>query len=237
LPGWPSRRGLGGAPGAAAAADFSARAHISMTTMTTTPTSPRPPRRSLLPLVLVFLCALAPIVAAVAVYYNPQWWPDDSSNYGTLVQPQRPVPPADALQLTTLDGRPFDLRSLRGKWVLLAADQADCPESCARKLFVARNAHASQGRNVDRLARVWFILDDAPVPDKVVQAYQGTVMVRARVDQLRRFLPGAEGAGGLQAPIWLVDPLGNLMMQFPGEADGVRVRQDLGKLLYNSRIG
>jgi len=212
-----------------------------MTTMTTTPTSSRPPRRSLLPLVLVFLCALAPIVAAVVVYYNPQWWPDESSNYGTLVEPQRPVPAPAELQLTTLDGQPFDLRSLRGKWVVMSADQAECPESCARKLFVARNAHASQGRNVDRLVRVWFITDDAPVPEKVLQAYQGTVMVRAQAAQLQRFLLGADSgaadAAALRAPMWLMDPLGNLMLQFPAEADGVKVRQDLGKLLYNSRIG
>ncbi|WP_144629764.1 SCO family protein [Bordetella genomosp. 13] len=207
----------------------------------TTPSVPsRPqPKRSLTPLVLVFLCALAPIVAAFVVYYNPQWWPEDSSNYGTLVQPQRPAPGPDALALTTLDGQPFDLRSLRGKWVLMSADQAACPESCARKLFVARNSHASQGKNVDRVARVWFITDDAPVPDKVLEAYKGTVMVRARPEQLRTFLQaqGGADAASLHAPVWLMDPLGNLMMQFPAEADGVQVRKDLSKLLYNSRIG
>ncbi len=206
----------------------------------TTPSVPsRPPaKRSLMPLVLVFLCALAPIVAAFVVYYNPQWWPEDSSNYGALIQPQRAAPAPDALALTTLDGQPFDLRSLRGKWVLISTDQAACPESCARKLFVARNSHASQGKNVDRVARVWFITDDAPVPDKVLEAYKGTVMVRARADQLRPFLQGpGGGAESLRAPIWLMDPLGNLMMQFPAEADGVRARKALSKLLYHSRIG
>ena len=96
-------------------------------------------KRSRLPLVLVFLCTLAPIVAAV-VYYNPQWWPDDASNYGTLVTPQRPMPAAGELTLTTLDGQPFDLQTLKGKWLLVAADGAACPESCARKLYIARNA-------------------------------------------------------------------------------------------------
>lgn len=208
--------------------------------MTTTPDSPRPAvKRSLTPLVLVFLCALAPIVAAFVVYYNPQWWPDEASNYGTLLQPQRPAPEPAELALATLDGRPFDLRSLRGKWVLMSADQAECPESCARKLFVARNSHASQGKNVDRVARVWFITDDAPVPDKVLEAYKGTVMVRVRPEQLSRFLLANEAAdaAALRAPIWLMDPLGNLMLQFPAEADGVQVRKDLSKLLYNSRIG
>ena len=109
-------------------------------------------KRSTLPLVLVFLCTLAPIVAAFVVYYNPQWWPDDASNYGTLVTPQRPMPAASELKLTTLDGQPFDLRTLKGKWLLVAADGAACPESCARKLYITRNSHASQGKNVDRLA-------------------------------------------------------------------------------------
>lgn len=191
-------------------------------------------------MLLVFLCSLAPIVAAFVVYMNPQWWPADASNYGTLVSPQRPMPAAGELKLTTLDGQPFDLQSLKGKWLLVSADAAACPESCARKLFIARNSHASQGKNVDRLARVWFITDDAPVPDKVLEAYKGTVMLRADPDQLARYLLAPAPAAaqtGLQEPIWVIDPLGNLMMQYPAEADGVKVRKDISKLVYNSRIG
>lgn len=194
-------------------------------------------------MILVFLCSLAPIVAAFVVYMNPQWWPEDSSNYGTLVSPQRPIPQAQALKLTTLDGKPFDLQSLKGKWLLVAADGAECPESCARKLFITRNTHASQGKNVDRLARVWLITDDAVVPDKVLEAYKGTVMLRADPDQLAQFLLAREraaavaGQEALQDPIWVIDPLGNLMLQFPAQADGVKVRKDISKLVYSSRIG
>ena len=205
-----------------------------------TPTPVPAKKRSLTPLVLVFLCTLAPILAAFVLYNNPQWWPDESSNYGTLIDPQRPIPPAQDLQLTTLDGQPFDLQSLQGKWLLLSVGEAACPESCARKLFITRNSHASQGKNVDRLARVWFITDDAEVPAKVLEAYRGTVMVRARPEQLARFLlarDSAAGEPGLLDPIWVIDPLGNLMLQFPANADGVRVRKDISKLVYNSRIG
>ncbi|MCD0505532.1 SCO family protein [Bordetella petrii] len=197
-------------------------------------------KRSLLPLVLVFLCSLAPILAAIVVYNNPQWWPDEASNYGALLDPQRPIPPASELQLTTLDGQPFDLKSLEGKWLLLSAGPGDCPEACARKLFITRNSHASQGKNVDRLARVWFITDDAEVPAKVLEAYKGTVMVRARPEQLARFLLARDtvaGQPGLLDPIWVIDPLGNLMLQFPANADGVKVRKDISKLVYNSRVG
>lgn len=194
-------------------------------------------------MILVFLCSLAPIVAAFVVYMNPQWWPEDSSNYGTLVSPQRALPQAQALTLTTLDGKPFDIQSLKGKWLLVAADGAACPESCARKLYITRNSHASQGKNVDRLARIWFITDDAVVPDAVLEAYKGTVMLRANPDQLAKFLLARDsaaavaGQAALQDPIWIIDPHGNLMMQFPADSDGVKVRKDISKLIYSSRIG
>ena len=198
--------------------------------------------RSKTPRVLIFLLSLAPVLAAVLVYFNPQWRPEGSVNYGQLVEPQRPMPVAADLQLTTLDGKPFDLNSLKGKWLLVAADGAACPDSCARKLFILRNSHASQGKNVERLARVWFITDDAPVPEKVLEAYKGTTMVRVKPEQLQKYLttmgvkaPTASEA--LAEPMWIIDPNGNLILQYPTDAEPEKVRKDISKLVYNSRIG
>jgi len=193
-------------------------------------------------MVLIFLLSLAPVLAAVLVYFNPQWRPEGSVNYGQLVEPQRPMPVAADLQLTTLDGKPFDLNSLKGKWLLVAADGAACPDSCARKLFILRNSHASQGKNVERLARVWFITDDAPVPEKVLEAYKGTTMVRVKPEQLQKFLTtmgvkASTASEALAEPMWIIDPNGNLILQYPTDAEPEKVRKDISKLVYNSRIG
>lgn len=197
--------------------------------------------RSIRPLVLVLLISIAPVIAAFVVYFNPSLQPGGSTNYGTLVQPQRPLPSNEQLTVTTLDGQPFDLNELRGQWLLVAADQGACPESCAKKLFILRNTHAMTGKNVKRVKRVWFVTDDAPVPDKVLDAYAGTVMLRAKPEQLDAFLAGqaltAGNQSGLLEPIWIIDPLGNLMMQYPKDPDPLKVRKDLGKLLHNSQIG
>ncbi|MDO8693833.1 MAG: hypothetical protein Q7J51_07015 [Sheuella sp.] len=193
-------------------------------------------------MVLIFLLSLAPVLAAVLVYFNPQWRPEGSVNYGQLVEPQRPMPVAADLQLTTLDGKPFDLNSLKGKWLLVAADGAACPDSCARKLFILRNSHASQGKNVERLARVWFITDDAPVPEKVLEAYKGTTMVRVKPEQLQKYLTtvgvkASTASEALAEPMWIIDPNGNLILQYPTDAEPEKVRKDISKLVYNSRIG
>lgn len=200
-------------------------------------------KRSMWPLYAILLMALSPVVAAVLAYFIPDLGlrPAGHNNYGRILEPQRPMPSAQALPLKTLDGAPFELQSLLGQWVLVSADTAQCPESCVRKLFILRNSHASQGKNVDRIARVWFLTDDAPVPQQVKEAYVGTHMLRADPQALAAFLASdrspAEAADAIRAHMWIIDPLGNLMMEFPPDADPIEVRDDIVKLLKNSRIG
>src|SRR5690606_38769930 len=133
------------------------------TVVSPTPTAPQQARkpRSAWPLFLIVAMCLAPVVFALLAYYVPSLGlrPMESTNYGTLIQPQRPIPSTDALPLTTIDGQAFDLASLHGKWLLVSADASACPESCVKKLFILRNSHASQGKNVERLARIWFMTD------------------------------------------------------------------------------
>lgn len=209
-------------------------------------TGPKPAKRSIQPLVWIIVVCLAPVVLAVLAYYLPGLGlrPDETTNYGQLINPQRPVPEAHDLGLVTEDGAPFDLRSLQGKWVLATADTAACPESCVRKLFTLRNSHASQGKNVDRLTRIWFVTDDQPIAPEILEAYKGTIIVRADPAKIAPFLVPATTivtednlSRALAKPMWIIDPIGNLMLEFPPDADPLLVRKDISKLLYSSRIG
>lgn len=204
---------------------------------------PVPAKRSMWPLYAILLMSLAPVVAALLAYFAPQLGlrPDGHNNYGEILDPQRPMPSANELPLTTLNGQAFDLESLRGQWILISADGAACPESCVRKLFILRNSHASQGKNVERLSRVWFVTDDAEVPQQVKDAYVGTHMLRTEPEALAKFLTadrqGPQAVEALRDHMWIIDPLGNLMMEFPPNADPIEVRDDIVKLLKRSRIG
>ncbi len=218
---------------------------------TTRPSSPdtlsRPgAKRSNMPLYLIILSCIVPILAAALLYYVPSLRPEGATNYGNFVQPQRPMPDSNALPLTTLDGKPFDLTSLRGRWLLITSDGGACPDSCARKLHFTRNGHASQGKNVNRIQRVWFVTDDQPIPEKVLDAYKGTIMLRADPKALSQFLLDEPDRNGetaeleqkMDAYLWIVDPNGNLIMHYPGnESDPVRFRDDIAKLLHASSIG
>ena len=204
-----------------------------MNDQTRLPQTATPPKRSMAPLIWIVVISLIPVIAAFMVYYNPQWQPEGQTNYGSFVQPQRPLPGPQALTVTTLDGKPYDLEQIKGKWVFVTADNATCEEDCAKKLFIMRNVHAMTGKNVERLSRLWLITDDQPVPDKVLEAYKGTLMLRADPAQLEQYLD----RDNLEKHIWIIDPLGNLIMQYPEDTDPLLLRKDVGKLLHNSRIG
>jgi hypothetical protein len=170
-------------------------------------------------------------VAALVAYFF--WQPQSRNNYGSLIAPQRPLP---ALATTTLDGQAFDLRSLRGKWIMLSADTGACDANCQQKLYALRQVRASTGDKQTRIERVWLVLDNQPVAPEILAEHPGLQVIRIAAAQAQAFLP-QPASGSIQGPIYLIDPLGNLMLQWPAQADMKRMRKDLGRLLWASRIG
>ncbi len=191
---------------------------------------------------VVAICA-APVIASYLVYYYVR--PEARSNYGTLIEPQRPMP---ALHLQTLDGRGVDGASLRGKWLMVMIAGGGCPRACEERLYHLRQVRLTTGKERDRVVRVWLIPDDAPLSTMLIRAYDGTAMLRADPNEIAAWLSENSGASKLgersgniadriSDHIYLVDPLGNLMMRFPIDADPNQTRRDLAKLLRASRVG
>ena len=54
---------------------------------------------------------------------------------------------------------------------------------------------------------------------------------------LRQFIPGGGGSAAPSGGIFLIDPMGNLMMSYPATADPTDLRKDISRLLRASRIG
>jgi hypothetical protein len=184
-------------------------------------------------LYLLLAVCVAPVVASYTVYYLLP--PSGRTNYGTLVEPQRPLP---ALGLRRLDGAAVESASLRGAWLMVQVDGGACDAACAMKLWQMRQVRLTTGKDAERVQRVWLIVDDAPLATSVIREYDGTMFLRARADEVAAFLPlPAEDGARLADHIWLVDPLGNLMLRWPKDADPNRMKKDLIKLLKASKIG
>jgi cytochrome oxidase Cu insertion factor (SCO1/SenC/PrrC family) len=189
-------------------------------------------RKSRASLWLILALCIAPVVASYVMYYVLP--PQQHTNYGELMD-ALPLPDA---QLRLADGTAFQLSQLRGKWILLTADAAQCGEACQRKLFTLRQLRLTQGKNMDRIERAWLISDDAEiaksVADKVAQDFHGTWAVRAAASDLLKRLPAD---GPLAGYIYVVDPLGNVVLRYAIDAEPARMIKDLSRLLKTSRIG
>jgi len=195
-------------------------------------------RRQRIKLLLILLVCAAPVIASCLAYYVVP--PAGRTNYGDLIEPQRPLP---ALTLR-LDGdgdgggggERFDVGTLRGQWLMVQIDSGACDPACRDKLLMMRQQRTMTGKDRDRIERVWLITDAAPVAAETAREYEGTLMLRADRAELDRLFPPAAG-GRVEDHIFLVDPVGNLMMRLPRDADANKVKRDIAKLLKASRVG
>jgi len=160
----------------------------------------------------IFAVCAAPLVFGWLVS-RERWISGRTSNYGELLPPRPLAGP---------------LAPLRGKWVLVTLDPAACGAHCERKLYIVRQVRRAQGKNADRVERLWLLSDGGTPRPQLVAALQGSRIAAADAALAASF-PGES--------IYLVDPLGNLVMRFPAEPDAKRMIQDLERLLKYSSFG
>lgn len=177
------------------------------------------------------VCA-APLIFSYLTYYVIK--PEGRTNYGELLDPRSyPMP---LLGATMLDGKPVELSAYKGKWIMLQVDQGECGEPCRKKLYDMRQLRTATGKDRERIERVWLITDDQPLETLLLREYDGTHMLRVKTDAIKTWLPTESGASAADH-IYIIDPLGNLMMRFPKNADPNKIKKDLAKLLKASSIG
>jgi hypothetical protein len=188
--------------------------------------TPSAQRKLRLQLLLVIAMFAAPVIAA---YLSYRFWPPQARmNYGELL----PVTPLADETLKTAQGKEFRPSALMGKWILLHVDSARCEADCESKLVTMRQVRLALGKDQDRVERAWLIDDDAAVRAELEAKYPGTHFVRGGGSALLRQLDG-----GARDHLYVVDPLGNLMMRYPKTPDTKRLLRDLSRLMKVSQVG
>ncbi len=180
-------------------------------------------------LLLIAAVCLAPFVASFTLYYF--WQPSGRLNYGELVEGV--TLPAGNLALTG-SGKPFDFTQLRGRWIFVTVDSGACDDYCQKKLWKMRQVRLTQGKYPERIERAWLVTDTQAVAATVLKEYEGTWVASAQDTAALKLLPYLNAQ---RDHIYLVDPLGNVVLRYPKDADPTRMKKDLTRLLKVSRIG
>ena len=87
------------------------------------------------------------------------------------------------------------------------------------------------GKERERLQRLWLVTGDGAPPPELLAAHPDLRIAVADSVLLAALPVGPEGG------IFLIDPLGNLILHYPADPDIKKLNQDIGRLLYASRIG
>jgi hypothetical protein len=213
-------------------------------------TQDRRNRRFLVALALLFF---TPLAVSFYLYYGPVGWrPASHVNHGDLIDPARPLPEV-SLPLAIHDsatqgdasaahdaGRWSKPDFLKGKWTLLYLGAGNCSAACRTDLYNTRQVRIALNRDMDRVQRVFMAESDccdweyfdAEQPDLV------TVRATPAAAPLLALLPTIDGIAPLQAErVYLIDPLGNLMMSYAPTARPKGMLEDIKRLLGLSHVG
>ena len=184
------------------------------------------PKRSRATLWLILALCLAPVLASYIAFYF--WQPSEHVNYGELLEPHL-LPDA---QLRRADGTPFHWGELKGKWVLVTIDSGRCDAYCRQKLVYMRQVRLAQGKDAGRIERAWLITDEAAADAALIASHVGIVLLRAAGSEFLARFPAERSRAD---HVYVVDPLGNLMMRYPRNADPRRMLKDVARLLRHSK--
>jgi hypothetical protein len=182
-------------------------------------------------MVLVMSVCAAPVVASYFTYYIVR--PDARSSFGALVEPQRPLPDVVGERL---DGKALNLQALKGQWLLVSTAQAACDADCAQRLYLQRQLRETLGKEKSRLDWVWLVSDAGPVRQELLPGLEQAVVLRVPAATLTTWLV-PDAANAPQDHLYVVDPMGNLMMRFPANLTpdmALKAKRDLDRLLRAS---
>jgi cytochrome oxidase Cu insertion factor (SCO1/SenC/PrrC family) len=194
-------------------------------------------QRQLLVLAAIFF---VPLAVAFWLYYGGSGWrPVGGTNKGDLIDPAVPLP---AVSLARPDGTRNPADFLRGTWTVAYVGDGACDERCRKALYLSRQTRIALNKDMDRVQRVFLATGTrvdaaflaAEHPDLTV-ALVGT---DADSQALLAQIPALDGVAPATAGrLYLVDPLGNLMLSYSAASPDKALLTDLKKLLRLSHIG
>jgi hypothetical protein len=189
-------------------------------------------RRTLIGLAALFF---VPLAIAFALYYAGGWRPAGQTNHGELITPPIPL---ESVAFTLPDGTTsarVDL--MRDKWTLVYVGNGTCvAEECQHALWVMRQTRQLLAQDMDRVARLFIAKQDCCNMALFDKEHAGMEVVQVDDPTARDAVQRFPDQDQLRM-LYVVDPLGNLMMRFDTREDPKGLLRDLEKLLKLSHIG
>ncbi len=177
--------------------------------------------RSRMKLVLIALIFFVPLVAATLVYYHRSDLPLKTNSHGQLIKP--PVESRWLLKAATLPK----------KWHIVYYPDNCCDKLCKNVVDHLGQVYKALGKEKPRVDVV-VLVDSKQCDIKTNPALHVFVMTEKDIVRVRQAFLKRD----MTVPsLFIMDPLGNMMMYYPQHQPYRMVYKDMKKLLRISQIG
>ena len=146
---------------------------------------------------------------------------DDTVNDGLLI-----IPP---IKMEALDSN--------GKWLLIHIVTESCGAKCKEVLFLTKQSRKALGKNAARVRRIAVSSHELGEPFMQLLMSEHKSLSLSVDSQVVDVLSSTIQNGAITNFVFLMDPLGNVMMYYTPDMLGKPLLQDLRHLLRVSRIG
>lgn len=200
---------------------------------------PQARRRSRIKLLSIFAIFAVPLILASVYLHmirNSGGSLGDTSR-GQLISPAVPLTEF-SLQHDDAD---FTLDTVRGSWTLLYMPEGQCLETCELNLYHMRQVRLALNHRMDRVQRAVLLSSAEQLDAQLRSAHPGLIAVTGTASAQAALRDQVMSAQSSMEPladaIYLIDPLGNVMLRFPPDLAPKSMLKDLKHLLKVSRIG
>jgi len=183
---------------------------------------------------LIFLTPIIVITVSTVWYYSG-YGPEEKVNYGRLLSDPIDV---GILELE-LDYQNLNVDSMERKWMLVHFINDACLESCADLIYVARQVNVLLARQQTRVKRyIAAPIEVKPKLENFFTTYQDLNFIEVKDESTTIQEFKKNGIDPFAQPnMFVIDPIGNIILHYSGEVDGKKLLADLKKLLGASKIG
>ncbi|MEH6567258.1 MAG: hypothetical protein V7756_18180 [Halopseudomonas sp.] len=199
-----------------------------MMSMTDNPSKPRP--RGQLKLLAIGAVVFGPIALAAIMAHFQIGIPQSHSNKSALVEPQ--------IQLSDWQ-IPIEPVGYGAPWRLLVTSTRACDDACLQLVHEARQINVAVGREADRVQHLLAAGTALSAPqqqqlEKRFPRLQQVELSSAAYSRSLQQLPTPWQQG---PQLWLVDPLGRVVLHQRAGDPGKHLLDDLKRLLKLSKVG
>jgi len=203
--------------------------------MTVDQSQKRKSRRTILLLLVIFM---APSVGSWILYkYTDLGRDGGAASHGELIQPPRTLENVNLYD----PNRPEDKVELYKKWSLLYFINENCDRKCVENVYRMRQIRLAVGKHYNRVQRVLLVkqISDQPKLKDSLKDFHGQLILNA--EQVSPEFINAFKVEGVEDPfsggrLYIIDPLGNLMMSYAPDQNPTDVIKDLKRIFRVSRI-